>query len=105
MYLGSGEVINCSKVILATGGKSYPKTGSDGSGYKLAKKVGHTIIEPKGSIVPLTADIEICSKLQGLSLRNVKIEIKDVEKNKTIYDDFGEMLFTHFGVSRTYNFK
>ena len=68
-------------------------------GYKLAKKVGHTIIEPVGSIVPLLADLEICSSLQGLSLKNVKILIKDVEKNKLIYDDFGEMLFTHFGVS------
>lgn len=68
-------------------------------GYKLAKKLGHTIVEPKGSIVPLLGDLEICSKLQGLSLRNVKIEIKDLENNKLIYDDFGEMLFTHFGVS------
>ena len=63
--------------------------------------MGHTIIEPKGSIVPLLADYKICSSLQGLSLRNVKIEIKDIENNKLIYDDFGEMLFTHFGVSRT----
>ena len=68
-------------------------------GYKLAKKLGHTIITPVGSIIPLVADREICSKLQGLSLKNVKISIKDLEKNKTIYDDFGEMLFTHFGVS------
>ena len=68
-------------------------------GYELAKKVGHTIIKPVGSIVPLLADFEICSSLQGLSLKNVKISIKDIEKNKLIYDDFGEMLFTHFGVS------
>lgn len=81
------------------GGKSYPKTGSNGSGYKLAKKLGHTIIEPRASIIPLIADKNICSKLQGLSLKNVKIIVKDIENNKEIYNDFGEMLFTHFGVS------
>ena len=74
-------------------------TGSDGSGYKLAQKLGHSIVEPRGSIIPLIADKNICEKLQGLSLKNVKIIIKDIEKNKEIYDDFGEMLFTHFGVS------
>lgn len=68
-------------------------------GYKLAKKLGHTILEPKASIIPLLADINICQNLQGLSLKNVKIAIKDLEKNKLIYDDFGEMLFTHFGLS------
>jgi predicted Rossmann fold flavoprotein len=86
-------------VILATGGKSYPITGSDGKGYKLASRLGHTIIEPKASIIPMLADVNICQRLQGLSLKNVKIIIKDIEKNKLIYDDFGEMLFTHFGVS------
>ena len=97
--LESGEIINASKVIVATGGKSYPLTGSDGKGYKLVEKLGHTIVEPRGSIVPLTAYTELCQSLQGLSLRNIKIQIKDIEKNKKIYDDFGEMLFTHFGVS------
>ncbi len=86
-------------MILATGGKSYPITGSDGKGYKLASRLGHTIIEPKASIIPMLADVNICQRLQGLSLKNVKIIIKDIEKNKLIYDDFGEMLFTHFGVS------
>lgn len=62
-------------------------------------KLGHTIIPPKASIIPLLADKEKCANLQGLSLKNVKIFIKDIEKNKIIYDDFGEMLFTHFGVS------
>lgn len=88
------------KVILATGGKSYPLTGSTGDGYKLAKKLGHTVTEIKPSLVPLeTYDKNICKKLQGLSLKNVKIELKNIENNKTIYEDFGEMLFTHFGVS------
>ena len=95
----SGEKIHGSKVILATGGKSYPLTGSTGDGYKIAQKLGHTIISPRGSIVPLEADKELCQKLQGLSLKNVNIKIKNVENNKIIYNDFGEMLFTHFGVS------
>ena len=97
--ISSGEILNASKVILATGGKSYPLTGSDGAGYKMAEKLGHTINPPVGSLVPLTAEQELCQSLQGLSLRNVKIKIKDTEKNKNIYEDFGEMLFTHFGVS------
>ena len=97
--LENKETISADKVILATGGKSYPATGSDGNGYKLAKDLGHTITEIKPSIVPLRADENLCGSMQGLSLKNVKITIKDEEKNKKIYDDFGEMLFTHFGVS------
>lgn len=88
------------KVILATGGKSYPLTGSTGDGYLLAKNLGHTITNIKPSLVPLEAyNKEICKELQGLSLRNVKIELIDKSKKKAIYEDFGEMLFTHFGVS------
>lgn len=97
--LENSEKISCDKVILATGGKSYPVTGSDGNGYNLAKKLGHTITEIKPSIVPLKADEYLCQSMQGLSLKNVKITIKDEEKNKKIYDDFGEMLFTHYGIS------
>ena len=97
--LESGEKIFGSKVILATGGKSYPVTGSDGDGYKMAKSLGHTIEKIRGSLVPLTGNQKLCQSMQGLSLRNVKITIKDIEKNKKIYDDFGELLFTHFGVS------
>ena len=97
--LANGEIVNASKVILATGGKSYPVTGSNGDGYKMAEELGHTINKVTGSLVPLTADLEICQSMQGLSLRNVEIRIKDIEKNKIIYEDFGEMLFTHFGVS------
>ncbi len=97
--LENGKRIMADKVILATGGKSYPLTGSTGDGYKLANALGHTITEIHASIVPLEADKKICQTLQGLSLRNVKINIKDIEKNKKIYEDFGEMMFTHFGVS------
>ena len=94
------EIIKADKIILATGGKSYPLTGSTGDGYKIAKQLGHTITDIKPSLVPLEIyNKNICNKLQGLSLRNVKIEILDITKNKCIYQDFGEMLFTHFGVS------
>ena len=96
----SEKIEKADKVILATGGKSYPLTGSTGDGYILAKKVGHTITELRPSLIPLeTYDLAICKKLQGLTLKNVAITITDIEKNKKIYEDFGEMLFTHFGVS------
>ena len=90
------------KVILATGGKSYPNTGSTGDGYKMAKELGHTIKKVQGSLVPLTVkgyDLELCKRMQGLSLRNIGMQIEDITKNKVIYSDFGELLFTHFGVS------
>ena len=88
------------KVIIATGGKSYPLTGSTGDGYKLAKNVGHTIKQIKPSLIPFVCnEKDICQELQGLSLKNARIFIEDILKNKKIYDDFGEMLFTHFGVS------
>lgn len=93
------EKYDADKVILATGGRSYPLTGSNGEGYEIAEKVGHTIKPVRGSLVPLLADKEVCSKMQGLSLRNVGITMFDLEKDKKIYSDFGEMLFTHFGVS------
>ncbi len=94
------ETIYTDKVILATGGKSYPLTGSTGDGYKMVKKLGHTITKIKPSLVPLQAhEMEVCQQLQGLSLKNISIKINDLQSNKTIYEDFGEMLFTHFGVS------
>ena len=94
------EVIKAGKVILATGGKSYPTTGSTGDGYSFAKALGHTIKDVKPSLVPLESyDKECVKELQGLSLKNVEINIIDEIKGKTIYNDFGEMLFTHFGVS------
>ena len=90
--------IKCHKVILATGGVSYPVTGSRGDGYKMAEQVGHTVVTPKASLVPMeTAEIW-CKELQGLSLRNVAICVTD-KRGKEVYSDFGEMVFTHFGVS------
>lgn len=92
--------IKAEKIILATGGKSYPLTGSTGDGYLLAKQLGHTITDIKPSLVPLESyDKDTCQQLQGLSLKNVEIKLKDKETEKDIYKDFGEMLFTHFGVS------
>lgn len=94
------KLFEADKVVLATGGKSYPLTGSTGDGYKIAEKLGHTVTKIRPSLVPLECyDKKLCKDLQGLSLRNVNIELKNIENNKTIYEDFGEMLFTHFGVS------
>lgn len=94
------KVYNDEKVVLATGGKSYPMTGSNGDGYILAKKMGHTITEIRPSLVALTSkneSLEVCKALQGLSLKNVGVKL--IKNGKNIYEDFGEMLFTHFGVS------
>ena len=94
------EIIQTDKIILATGGKSYPLTGSTGDGYKIAKDIGHTIVPIKPSLVPLEVyEKEACKKLQGLSLRNVGIKIIDDDRKKLVYEDFGEMVFTHFGIS------
>lgn len=94
------EKLYADKIILATGGKSYPTTGSTGEGYKIAKELGHTINGIKPSLVPLEIyQKNECKAMQGLSLRNIGIKIMDSEKNKLIYEDFGEMLFAHFGVS------
>lgn len=92
--------IKADRIILATGGKSYPLTGSTGDGYRLVEELGHTITEIKPSLVPLEIyDKSVCQQLQGLSLRNVEIKLLDTEIRKEVYQDFGEMLFTHFGVS------
>ena len=116
---GKKQVEKADKVILATGGNSYQATGSTGDGYEIARKLGHTVTKIVPSLVPLEANnnasletankaisisrynnsLSLCKALQGLSLRNVGIKLEDIEKNKTIYDDFGEMLFTHFGIS------
>ena len=99
VVLDSGEEVYADSVIVATGGVSYSSTGSTGDGYDLAKQVGHTVVEPKPSLVPLVCHEGFCMDLQGLSLRNVSISVYDTEKYKEIYSDLGEMLFTHFGVS------
>ncbi len=91
-------VIAAQRVILATGGVSYPSTGATGDGYRMAAELGHTIVPPEGSLVPLEIAGDICPKMQGLSLRNVAVKLLDA-KGKTLYKDFGELLFTHFGVS------
>ena len=96
--LDNNEVISCDRVILATGGESYPATGSTGDGYEMAKKLGHTIISPKPSLVGLVSKDEWIHELQGLSLKNVEFFLVD-SRGKEIYSEFGEMLFTHFGVS------
>lgn len=97
---GQEKELLADKVILATGGKSYSSTGSTGDGYKMAMKLGHTVTKIKPSLVPLVAEEkELCFSLQGLSLKNVQIKLINNENKKIIYEDFGEMLFTHEGVS------
>ena len=120
-YIKDGKKIieKADKVIVATGGNSYQATGSTGDGYKMSKEIGHTVTDIAPSLVPIvvnnireieknnklvysskfTNSLELCKSLQGLSLKNVQIKFEDTEKNKVIYDDFGEMIFTHFGVS------
>lgn len=98
--LANNEEMYADKIILATGGKSYPLTGSTGDGYKMVEELGHNVTKIKPSLVPLEIyQKSLCQDLQGLSLRNIEMKILDKSKNKTIYEDFGEMLFTHFGVS------
>ena len=92
------EVITSGWVLLATGGVSYPATGSTGDGYAMAKEQGHTIVEPQGSLVPLETAGNDCQEMQGLALRNCGVKLVNA-KNKVLYKDFGELLFTHFGVS------
>ncbi|MBQ2748495.1 MAG: NAD(P)/FAD-dependent oxidoreductase [Clostridia bacterium] len=89
--------VRTSRVILATGGLSYPATGSTGDGYAMAEEAGHTIVPPKASLVPLKSDDGICRAAMGVSLRNVKVRF--FENGKCVNEEFGEMLFTHFGVS------
>lgn len=93
-----GKTIPCRWVIVATGGASYPTTGSNGDGYRLVQRLGHTIVPPEGSLVPLVTTGSDCPDMQGLSLRNVGVQLVN-KKGKVLYKDFGELLFTHFGVS------
>lgn len=98
-FVINGNTAYCyDSVILATGGRSYPLTGSDGSGHRLASKLGHKITALIPSLIPFNSPSPICAEMQGLSLRNVAIKILD-SASRTIYTDFGEMMFTHFGVT------
>lgn len=99
VVLENGQVIEGDKVIICTGGLSYPGTGSTGDGYELAKQIGHTIVPTHPSLVPLCCNDPICQDCQGLSLKNASIKVFEEKSGKEVYNDFGEMLFTHFGVS------
>ena len=88
----------CKAVILATGGLSYQATGSTGDGHRMAQELGHTIVEPKPSLVPLESPDEFCAQMQGLALKNVTLTVKN-KKKKVVYQEQGELLFTHFGLS------
>ncbi len=97
--LSQGAPLSFDRVILATGGRSYPRTGSDGDGYTFAKKLGINLIPAKPSLVPLEICERYCRDMQGLALKNVSARAIEASSGKVIYEDFGEMLFTHFGVS------
>ncbi|MDD4503457.1 MAG: NAD(P)/FAD-dependent oxidoreductase [Clostridiaceae bacterium] len=97
VLLDSGQIVECSSVIICTGGVSYPQTGSTGDGYEIAKRAGHSICELMPSLVPLLTKEAFIKDLQGLSLKNVSI--KASADGKLVYEDFGEMLFTHYGLS------
>ncbi len=97
--LHGGAQVMADTVIVCCGGASYPGTGSTGDGYKLARQAGHTVTELRPSLVPLVVRGDECRDMMGLSLKNVSVRVYDTEKKKQIYDDFGEMLFTHFGLS------
>ncbi len=90
---------HAKKVVLATGGKSYPLTGSTGDGYYLASQAGHTIIPPRASLIPIETQQNWCREVMGLSLKNVTLTVTRQGKKKPVYQELGEMLFTHFGVS------
>ncbi len=109
LLIEDGKCIGCKtedgkdyfaeNVLIATGGKSYPVTGSTGDGYDFARQAGHTVTDLKPSLVPLECHEGWCTEAQGLSLRNVEITVEDAKTYKTVYKDFGEMIFTHYGVS------
>lgn len=91
--------VTADAVIVCTGGRSYPTTGSDGDGYRFAKAAGHTVTEISPSLVPLVTDGRLCASMQGLSLKNVALSVVDTANQKVVYRDFGEMMFTHFGLT------
>ncbi|MEE1124456.1 MAG: NAD(P)/FAD-dependent oxidoreductase [Acutalibacteraceae bacterium] len=95
----NNKELYCDKVIVATGGKSYPLTGSTGDGYIFARQAGHTIVPPKPSLVPIVSPDSLCKRLQGLALKNIALTVASKNDKSVLYSDFGEMLFTHFGLS------
>ncbi|MBF7097629.1 BaiN/RdsA family NAD(P)/FAD-dependent oxidoreductase [Alkalibacter mobilis] len=95
--LKGGQVLNCDKLILATGGLTYEQTGSTGDGFKFASKLGHNVLSGRGALIPLVSEEPFIKSLQGLSLKNVEVSL--YEGSKKIKSEFGEMLFTHFGLS------
>lgn len=97
--VADGERYGAKCVIVCTGGASYPRTGSSGDGYRFAKKMGHKVVTIRPSLVPLVAEGKLCAHLQGLSLKNIGFKVKDTASGKVVYDDFGEMMFTHFGLT------
>lgn len=98
IILESGRNLECDHVIMATGGASYPKTGSNGDGYRFCKELGHNIVSIKPSLVPLEINEDWLQEVQGLSLRNIQLTLRNSSK-KVVFKEQGEMLFTHFGVS------
>ena len=99
VILENGSKVKGDYFIITTGGKSYPLTGSTGIGFDLAKKMGHSIVEPKPSLVPIEIEESWVREIQGLSLRNIELKIKNKKNSKVVYSGQGEMLFTHFGIS------
>ena len=97
--LKNGDFVEADSIILATGGRSYPVTGSTGDGYRIAQELGHTITDIKPSLVPLCCHEGFCTKLSGLSLKNVLLQVFEKDKKRPVFKEFGEMLFTHFGIS------
>lgn len=97
VILKNKKELRGDKIIVATGGASYPTTGSDGAGYKFATDAGHTVISPRPSLIPIIIEEDFAKRLQGLSLKNV--ELKLISNNKIVYSELGEMIFTHFGIS------
>ncbi len=100
IVLKTGEKKDCDRVVIATGGLSYPSTGSTGDGHRMLKRLGHTVTDCRPALVPLEVkEVDECMLMQGLALKNVSLRLSRASKKKSIYDGFGEMLFTHFGVS------
>ncbi len=97
--LCSEKHISCDAAIVCTGGRSYPGTGSDGDGYRFARMAGHTVTDLRPSLVPIVTEGNLCQRMQGLSLKNVSLKIVRRDNGKTVYEDFGEMMFTHFGMT------